>query len=221
MVSVAQLVERTVRRTPFLDKALTDGIINYSALARIIRPQAEKELQKEVRENTIAVALRRLSARLQKSPILGRRVVVSLKMVTVVSGLWEFTYANSTTIIKCGEDLLGELTNFEKPFCTLSCGSFETTLLVSAEAKTIATRIFSGETLVSEFGNLVALAILLPKEAVKTPGVYYSILKTLAWEEINIIEVFSTFTEFILVLRENDLERAISLLREYLVSENV
>lgn len=48
MISVSQAVEEMVKRNPFLGDALGKGMINHSSLARIIKPQIEKTLFKDV-----------------------------------------------------------------------------------------------------------------------------------------------------------------------------
>ena len=49
----------------------------------------------------------------------------------------------------------------------------------------------------------------------ETPGVYYSILKQLAWEGINLVEVSSTYTELTLILHEKDINRAFSIIHNF------
>jgi hypothetical protein len=44
------------------------------------------------------------------------------------------------------------------------------------------------------------MVLRLPPAIVKTPGAYYRILKQLAWENINLIDGVSTYTEFTIVL---------------------
>ena len=44
------------------------------------------------------------------------------------------------------------------------------------------------------------------------PGVYYYIFKELAWDNINIADVISTANEFTVIINNNDIHRAFSIL---------
>jgi hypothetical protein len=56
--------------------------------------------------------------------------------------------------------------------------------------------------------------IRLAPSTVRSPGVYYSILKQLAWRAINVVDVVSTYTEFTIVVEHADVDRAFAALRE-------
>ena len=67
MVNVSHLVEKIIEQKPFLQEALSKGIVNNAALAEELRPQIEKELKKEVKFSAVNMAVRRLSEKLNKS----------------------------------------------------------------------------------------------------------------------------------------------------------
>ena len=73
-------------------------------------------------------------------------------------------------------------------------------------------RIFKEEKALSVIENLSSITIQLPHQNVEIPGVYYYILKKLAWEGINIVEVISTTNEFTLVMKDEEVDRTFSLL---------
>ena len=47
-------------------------------------------------------------------------------------------------------------------------------------------------------------------------GVHYTLLKQLAWHDINLVEAVSTYSEFTIVLRRDVVDRAFSVLMEFL-----
>ncbi len=57
MVTVSHLVEKIVKRKPFLEEALARGILNYVALAETLQPEIEKELKTKVKTSAIMMAL--------------------------------------------------------------------------------------------------------------------------------------------------------------------
>lgn len=54
----------------------------------------------------------------------------------------------------------------------------------------------------------------LPSSNVKMVGLYYNILKKLAWNKINIVEVISTTNEFTIIVDEKDIGKAFSVIKD-------
>ena len=65
MVTIPSAVEKVIKKKPFLESALIEGIVNLSALSRKIKPEIEKELGKEVNDGAVIMALNRLVPRLE------------------------------------------------------------------------------------------------------------------------------------------------------------
>ncbi len=62
MKTVSSAVENYIKSKPFLQTALSQGIINLTSLARIIRKEIQTETtSREVRNGAIVMALKRLS----------------------------------------------------------------------------------------------------------------------------------------------------------------
>lgn len=211
MISIGDALEEIIQGYPFIEEGLSKGIINYSAYAREIKPQIEKRLYKDAKEGSIVMALIRISEHLsKKSP---KENTVNLTDLTVRSNLSELTFLNSETIPEKTRELLNNFTSKRDMVCTLSEGIRETTFIVSSAMTDNVRGIFTGETLVSEIKDLSSVTIRLPKEAVYIPGIYYQVLKMLAWENINIIEILSTYTECTIILETKVVDRAFSILK--------
>jgi hypothetical protein len=54
----------------------------------------------------------------------------------------------------------------------------------------------------------------LPKNAIDIPGYIFVISRALAWNNISIIEVVSTYTELTILVKNNDATRAFDVLKE-------
>jgi hypothetical protein len=79
-------------------------------------------------------------------------------------------------------------------------------------------KIFKNEALINSISDLAAITIRLSDQIVAIPGGYYSILKQLAWHKINVVEVVSTFSEFNIILNQDDIDRAFSTIMNYFKS---
>ena len=215
MITINKLLEQIILRTPFLEEGLSQGIINLSALSRKIKPQIEKELLKPVSESAILMALKRLLPDIMSN---SKEMDINLKAgdITVRSGLTEFTYLKSATLIENKMQLLDEIKSSGDFFVTITQGVHETTMIVNSSLEKRLEEIFRGETLVKKIDDLAAITIRLTGEMVYLPGVHYNILKQLAWHNINIIEVVSTYTEFNIILQKKEVDTSFSILLKYL-----
>ena len=99
-------------------------------------------------------------------------------------------------------------------FCTFSQGINETTLVVSASISSLIDEIFAHETRISMTGALSSITVKLPADNTTYPGVYYYIFKELAWDNINVAELISTTNEFTVVVGDEEIHRAFTILME-------
>lgn len=220
MITIPQLVEEHISKSPFLEEALARDLINYSALARELQPQFEKKLLKDVQIGSIIMALKRLSQKLSSpafQPRVGNlnQILSKLGDITVRSNIVEFTFTNSPTLVEKQRKLMHEVEDHPNTFLTITDGIFETSFFASQNLENQVDQIFIGETIKNKLTNLSSLTIIIPEEATQIPGVYYSILKKKAWAGINFIEVVSSFTELTIFVENKNVDRAFSVLKNY------
>lgn len=65
MLTIPNAVEEVIKKKPFLEGALVEGLINLSALARQLKPEIEKQVGKAVNDSAVIMALNRLVPRLE------------------------------------------------------------------------------------------------------------------------------------------------------------
>ena len=73
--------------------------------------------------------------------------------------------------------------------------------------------MFPGGTTVSKAPNLASITVKLPEENSNCSGLYYYIFKKIAWEGINLLEVVSTTNEFTLIVSQDDIDKAFSVVK--------
>ena len=135
-----------------------------------------------------------------------------LQDISLRSDLLDYTFENSSTLVQCQAALLAEISRQPKVFYSVSRGIGETTLLISRTFEDAVERIFAAEKCLSRESRLTAMSLMLPAENRVISGVYYFILRQLAWHGINVVEVVSTSNEFTIVVRENDIDAAFAAL---------
>lgn len=215
MLTIPNAVEEVIKKKPFLEGALVEGLINLSALARKLKPEIEKKVGKEVNDSAVIMALNRLVPRLElMSAMKFKKVIENIGDVIVRSNLADYTFVNSSTLYEKQSLLLTQIQSMKDVFCTFSQGIHETTLVVSSSIIHIVEDIFAEEKQLALTHDLSSITVKLPSENTICPGVYYYIFKELAWDNINISEVISTTNEFTVVLSDNDIHRAFTIIME-------
>ncbi len=213
MITIPETVENIIKKSPFLVESLSQGIINISALARKIKPQVENEVMKEIQIGAIVMALNRLSQRIQVKATEGKKLFGSAPDLMIRSNLIEITFINSEFLLQNQRLLLERIDDRRNYFFTFTQGIFETTIIAGKELKPEIIALFKDEKIISQFDDLSAITVLLPPGTTLIPGAYDFILKSLAWDSINIIEIVSTFNEFTMILKSIECDRAFSIIK--------
>ena len=61
MKNIATEVETAVKKSPFIAEALREGLLNISAFARIIIPDLERSLGRDIKLTTVVMAIQRMN----------------------------------------------------------------------------------------------------------------------------------------------------------------
>lgn len=213
MITVPEIVEELVKKSPLLEEGLASGIINLSSLARKFQPEIRQKLMKDIQLGAIVMALKRLESRVYRPSPKVQSVLENLGNITIRSNLVNFTFSNSPTMLQNQLKLFEEIKGLRNSFFTITEGLFETSITVSANMEEKIQKIFKEENLKLKLTNLSSLTIIIPEEGTYIPGIYYSILKTLAWEGISFVDVVSSLTELTIFIEDKNLEKAFSALK--------
>ena len=190
--SAAQLVRDTIRMRPSIVDALNMRIVNYSALARmlkreigvgsieavkaaIIRISEEMAAERKLLEERVLSILRESKVRLQDKIA----VLISPEMLDIPYLVT--AYLTDSYVYIVDQTMLDE----ELP------------------------------DYVKVTSNLVALILISPPRVEVTPGFVAFITQLLASREINIVEFISCSTNTVIVLESKDALNAFSLLQNY------
>ena len=210
MKTITSCVETLIKHQPFIEDALTRNIINFSALAEDFKPQIEQELGKTVNSGSIVMALRRYFPQRR----LNAKMVRELGDIVVRSGITDFTFLNSVTILDSQLQLLEQVKNIPKAYFTYSSNFHESNILVSNDLTQIVEECFTKETCITIKKDLASISIALPENNSKTVGLYFYIFKLLAYDGIPIFEAISTSNYFTLFLEKEYVNQAFALVNE-------
>jgi hypothetical protein len=215
MKTISSVVEQYIKSKPFLLSSLSQGIINLTSLARIMLPELETHLGKDIKQGAVVMSLKRLSEELDfKINYKISKVLKNIGEITVRSSLTDFTFISSDTLLANQAKLISEINKQQDIFYTSSRGVNETNIVTSTSVEPLVETIFKNEKLTHKIENLSSITVKLPKENISTPGVYYYIFQRLAWEGVIIHEVISTTNEFTIIVSDEQIDTAFKVMKD-------
>jgi len=214
MVTVSRAVQKIIKENPSLEIALAKDLLSYSKLARYMHAEVEKELGRKVKDPAIIVALKRMREKAEK--MYERKKVFSAEEMNTSSDLMEITVVRSPKIPGITSELNESEAVSEGAILNVIQGNKQTTFIFSRKIEKEVRNSLQGEKFISEIKGLAQISVGFSKEMFETPGFIVYVLKEVSWNNINLIEVISTYTELALIIKEEDVTKAYKILREVL-----
>ncbi|HEY9185689.1 MAG TPA: hypothetical protein VIM94_10210 [Salegentibacter sp.] len=211
MKTITTCVHDIIRHQPFLDDAIARDIVNFSGLAADIQAEVEAEMKKPVKQGSIIMALRRYAPRRTK---INMRQLRELGDIVVRSGITEYTFLNSKTIIANKARLLEAVKDQTGVYLNYSSNYQESNILVSSSLTDLVQDCFKNEVRVSVKEELSSITIALPQNSSQSVGLYFYLFKLLAYEGIPVFEMISTSNYFAIFLEKEYVNKAFLLLNE-------
>lgn len=212
MITIPEKVEELVNQSPYLREAITDKLVNLSALARKLQPQIEKELIKDVSESAVFIALQRYAATMK--PYYQVNPADYLGSMGLKSDLYELTVKNSPTLLGKLSRLAKAIEDNHAALFIFTQGQYETTITTSNSLEQEITAALKDETILGVIPNLTAISLQRTHLQIETTGVLQFPLRILAWEGISVIEIITTLNEMMIIVRDFEVDRAVSSIRQ-------
>lgn len=214
MVTVSHLVKKYVSENTFLLEAMSKELISHGNLAEQLKPEIEHELGKKVKESAIVMALRRYEEELQDFDKKIKKFKFQGEII-VRTNIIDFNVVKSSNLLNKIKNIYN-LVNFDKgDTLNIILGSNEVSVVANEKYKDKLSNFLKGEKILNKEFDLVALTIVFEgKNFFTTPGVIFTEIRKLAWEQINIFEIISTMTELTFILSKKDSMKAYVVLQE-------
>jgi len=210
MATTAAITKEYVSQHPGIKECLKKGIINYSALARLIAEKAEIKNKSSLA--AILVAATRYGEELRKQKTYEKEVIELLR-----KGGIEAKNKIAVAIVE-KSFFTGALVELEKEikqkggvFNAIE-GSSTITIIMSQSFLPELKKKF-GSSIVKATENLTEIIIKTSENVENIPGVVSYITSLLAENNINIVEVMSCWTDTILIIDEKDFSKSVELLK--------
>ena len=202
MRTVSQAVKRILNNDHIAKEAMEDGLLNFSAYAKRIKPQIDEWLFKDVTHGSIVVALSRMQEEVKEQ---AKRESLVIYDISLQTNIVERIFKNEID----AQQALHSLSNDRESggFFVIMQGFREITLL--CRASDLSPLSF---TPVKSLDNLSAITIRLDGTVIDQPNIFYRIMKPLIAQSINIIEIITGLGEVTFVIRQEDTKTAFDAL---------
>ena len=216
MVTISHIVNKLVDERIYLHEALSKGIASYGSVAKHLKPNIEKELGKPVEHTAIVTALRRYSEKLTER-------FNEVKFNTRHSEVNLKTHIIDINVVKSQElfDKLKrfyDLINFEKgDILHIIYGRNNVAIVTNERYKEKILNLLQNQKIEKIKEDLVALSFTVGKERIDKPGVLFKITRSLAWENINVIEIISVDVDVTFIIEKKNANKGYNALEKLIL----
>jgi len=198
MVTISHLVEKIVNERPLLFQAMEQGIVSFANLAEHLEPEIEKELNKKVQRSAIVMALRRFSDKIKTKTIIPKFDFNS--EIILKTHILDIAVRKSPELFKIFQKLQKIVDYQAGDTLNIINGNNEVSIVTNLKYLNKLKEILKDEKIIKIEKDLVALSLSFSEKFLYTPGVIATVVRHLTWENINIYELISTFTELTFII---------------------
>lgn len=200
MIKVSDAIIEIIHGNAFLEFGVYHQLFNFTQLARYLQPFVVVRTQKDVSTSAITMALSRLTPTLVRSA--PKPSQFQLEKINITTGLCTATFQRSIESHRSLNKLHIDMQK-KGAFCSVSEGMQEITVIVESrfEEKLHALPNVKPTHALSK---LASVEILFGSTYTNTPGILYMLLQHVALQNINLIEVSSTYSGIMLFVQEPD-----------------
>ena len=210
MKPIATYVREILDESEVALSAMVAGYLNLSAYAKSILPEVQRRARREVSVGTVTVALCRYEIDAKRRSRLTPQV--RIESISTRSALAEVTFPRSRSNRARLRALHENESLLEADLLAITSGVREISLILPAALKAEVTRIFKGEKPTMVVEGLASLTLRFSPRYLNVPNTIFALLRPLALNRINIVEVVSTYTEITMIVAEKDLQPAFAIL---------
>ncbi|HIH71966.1 MAG: hypothetical protein XD43_0930 [Thermococcales archaeon 44_46] len=206
--SIMEIVREEIMRRPVIQECIRLGIVNYSALARLLIG----ELGLAFSVPAVKMALIRLGEELK-----GEKSVLESRVRKVIGGSIIELQSDVSVVTLPKEGVSGIMEKIsaimgESRFFQLTQGRETFTVVISSEDEEKVLSL--ARDVIEILREQTALTIVSPEGIISTPGVVAFMASALSLNGINITQVISCYKDTIFVIDRRDAPRAYQLLEE-------
>jgi len=215
LASVSQAVAEVILGDPIIRQCMARRVVNYRKLARTLQPAVSRILGKDVSVDAIKIALLRFSKSLGEERGVRREVLEILARSSVELRTDITIVILRSTAIGYVAKLLTRIMSRAR-FVAVMQSTVAVTLVLDRETAEELLEKVSEEDIVEVQRGQVAIVIVSPREIMRVLGVLAYITNVLSQHGVNVVHIESCYTDTIIVVSRENLERVFSVLMKHI-----
>lgn len=208
MIPLSTVVRAIITENPLLEFGICHRLFNLTQLSEYLRPMVEVRAKKKVSRTALLMAISRMQKTLKK--ISPAREKYAIKHLVVHTNLATLTYPKTAETHRAIQRFYADAEK-KNAYMSISEGTREITLILDMNLRE-RLRTSIPVKPVYQHDNLSALCINFDESYVQEPGFVYVLLQHLMLQNVNFIEMNSTFTELSLFIEEHQIQMAFDTL---------
>lgn len=212
--SISSAVREIINNDLSFQDSIERGYCNISAVARIIKPQVNRLLEKNIRVESIITALKR-SRKLydiQDRPMLS---ILARSSISVKTDVAKISAGKGKRTM---EKVARALTQYADDFISVSESALSITMVIDDTLLHKLKTILAKSNILEVEAGLAAIIVNSPERIIKTPGCAIAFYNQLARRRINIEDTVSCYTDTIMLVNMLDVGKAFNALTELISS---
>ncbi len=218
-ISIAEAARLIVSGKPSIIDGLRQGVINFSALADMIKDQVMEIVGKEsVNVDSIKMALMRYADELKsRRQFLEEQIVeVTANSILELKNDVAVLTINQKGFLIRFDNIFKSLNSFR--FLQLTQGTDTFTVVTDLQSKEKIVEVVGENNIVLEIEDQSAIVIISPKQIIEVPGVIAYITDLLSTNGVNITQIISCYTDTLLIVERSDALKAYQILENKILS---
>lgn len=210
MKKVSDALCEVIKNNPFLEFGLAHQLFNLTQMAKFVQNQIETRCQKPVKASAILTNLSRMQNQMRKTIRFHRRqfevenITIQANLSTMTFYKRDETYVQMTKLYRLMRDRNGYIAIIE--------GMGENTIVFEHRLRDVVLQSMT-EAPKYENEHISAVNLKFSKTYATTPGFMYFVLQQMALQNINIVDIASTFSELTIYVEKKDFRIAFETLQ--------
>lgn len=209
MLRISDALGKIINVNRFVRTGLQHRLFNLSQLARYLKPMVEAQLKKDVQESALLMTLSRVQRDFDRAERKRFKNFAVQKLI-VQPNLFTVTFPKSLPILRSLQRF-ERMVTIKNGYMNVSEGSREITMLVEQGFLEDLSRFIPDEPTHVQT-KITGVGVVFDPHYAVEPGFLHMILERIAFQGINVVEVFSTYTEFAIFFHQDDARLALDTL---------
>jgi len=211
MIKISDAIKKILSKNPFLEFGISHQLFNLSQLAKFIQPSLESRIKREIQPSAILMNLSRFQKKIKLQVPQVRNF--EIENISVFSNVTVITYFKNQQIEKHLYSIHKEIQS-QNGYFAFSESMSEITIFVDNKFLNVVEK-FIGENPRYKNTNVSAVAVKFDEKYIEVPGLLYLLVQKLVLQNINFIEIASTYTEVVFYVQNQDTKLAFETLHEF------